>query len=219
VIMRRILANSMAFSLTELLLATLFAGLATAVLLTFFRDQLFRLRAQETRVATLEDVRGALDFMTRELRNAGVFSVETDETCDKDGSGKPLTVVDSDADSIEIQSDLDGDGNCNSPGERISYRLTAVEPRCSVLTRNGAALVGYCPGHQPSRQVSVRSAAGPLFTYYKQGDMRLDVDSPAFDPRQIKRIKIAMAVEEEHPDPREGGRLSTALSSSVSLRN
>jgi Tfp pilus assembly protein PilW len=40
----------------------------------FYRDQLFYNLAQQTKTATLEDARGALDIMARDLKNAGSWA-------------------------------------------------------------------------------------------------------------------------------------------------
>lgn len=217
--MNRSFSNNAGFSLTELLMAMLFAGFVTAALFSFYRDQLFMLLAQETRVATLEDTRGALDLMVRELRSAGAFSVITDETCAKDDSGRPFGIVASDARSIVFQSDLDSDGDCSSTGEKVSYRLTPIESACSVIKRNGTTLVGYCSGSTASQRVGVRTPGGSLFTYFDGSDSELDASVLSFDIGEIKRVRITMAIEQRNPDSRSGGNISTALSSSVYLRN
>jgi prepilin-type N-terminal cleavage/methylation domain-containing protein len=72
--MSRICWKRGGFTLTELLVAMLFVGILVAALYGFFREQLFALLSQETKTATLEDARGGLDLMVRELRNAGSWA-------------------------------------------------------------------------------------------------------------------------------------------------
>src|SRR3990167_4136259 len=73
--MNRIVWDRRGFTTAELLVAALFGMIVMATLYGFFRDQLFNLLAQETKTATREDARGALDMMVRELSNAGSFTL------------------------------------------------------------------------------------------------------------------------------------------------
>src|SRR3989338_2102983 len=103
----RILRDKRGFTVAELLVAALFGMIVIGTLYGFYRDQLFYLVAQETKTATLEDARGALDMMVRELRNGGSWGTGTAPSgCSR--------VVSASATSIHIQADLDSNGNCNS---------------------------------------------------------------------------------------------------------
>jgi Tfp pilus assembly protein PilW len=124
------------FTTVEFLGATACAAIVLSALYGFYRQQLFSLLVQETRTVTLEDVRGSLDIMVRELRNAGSFPVMTDATCVKDSSGDPLRVVSASSTSIRIQADTESrngaepDGKCKSVRKRAKRSLTisAVPP-------------------------------------------------------------------------------------------
>ncbi|NIO09863.1 MAG: hypothetical protein GTO40_18410 [Deltaproteobacteria bacterium] len=203
----------------EVLLAALFGAILISTLYVFYRDQLYRLLIQETQTATLEDTRGALDTILREIRNAGSFTVPTDATCAKDAFGLPLRVVASDGNSIQIQSDIDEDGACVSTGENVTYNLFPETASCSVIRRNSVALVGYCSGTSPATDVSIVTPAGSLFTYFNGLDVPLDPSDATFDPSNIKRVRITFSVQEPNPDPRQGGSVASTLSSSVAFRN
>src|SRR5690242_11292980 len=59
------------FTLTELLVALVVSSLTTTALIAFFRFQTTSLREQNARRAAQVTVRGALNFMVRELEHIG----------------------------------------------------------------------------------------------------------------------------------------------------
>lgn len=193
----------------ELIMASLFAMTIMAALYGFFRQQLFALLAQETRTANLEDSRGAIDIMIRELRSAGAFPTSTNGTCAKDALNAPLRVVAASADSIQIQSDLDGNGTCDATGEDVTFSFSSTA-------------TSACPGENIKRsgQCLVANAVRPtgkLFTYYDSSGTLLP-DTPT-NPADIRRVKITFGITVKNPDPAVGGNLSTTFSSSVEFRN
>lgn len=212
--MKRLFWDKRGFTTAELLVAALFGMIVIGTLYGFYREQLFQLLAQETKTATLEDARGALDMMVRELRNAGSFPVTTDASCVKDGSGNPLRVVSASDTSIHIQSDTqsttggDPDGKCTATGEDVTYDLGSATSTClgTIIRRNGNCLVA-----------NVVTTA--LFTYYNNSNTQL-VASPTVG--DIKRVKITFSVQVPEPTPegKAAGRYVTStLTSSVEFRN
>ncbi len=206
--MKRIFWNRRGFTLAELLVAALFGMIVIATLYSFYREQLFHLLSQETKTATLEDARGALDMMVRELRNAGAFPVVTDDTCVKDSFNNPRRVIAASSKSIQIQSDTDGDGKCTDTGEKVTYALSS-----STITRNG-------PMNPLVKNVVVPSG-GDFLTYYQAGST-VALTHPISDPSTIKRIKIIFSVQVPDPTPEgktTGRTVTSSLSSSVEFRN
>jgi hypothetical protein len=194
---------------TELLMAALFAAIVLATLYGFYREQLFNLLSQEIKTVTLEDARGALDIMVRELRNAGSWATGTAP------SGCQRFVM-ATATSIRIQADLDGDGDCDGAtsaetGEDVTYDLSNSTPTCpgSTLRRNGNCLVANVvipPGSQ-------------LFTYFDSVHVQLPASPPA---ASIKRVKIVFSVQVPQPTPQgkaSGRTITSTLASSVEFRN
>jgi Tfp pilus assembly protein PilW len=212
------MANQRGMMLIEQLVAALLGLVLVGGLYGFYRDQLFYNLAQQTKTATLEDARGALDMIVRDFKNAGSWAT---------GSAPPETGAvddpDSDADAVcnrvyaatagvmHVQMDLNGNSNCadSEPRENIRYELagpTATCPGGKTIRRNGDCLVA-----------NVRTAvAGKLFSYFDKAGVDLG-DTPA--PTAIKRVRIAFTIEAKHPDPRVGGTVATELSTSVELRN
>jgi hypothetical protein len=63
--------DSSGVTLIEQLVALLLGTVIIASLYEFYRAELFRTISQEAKTSTLEDARGALDIIVRDLRNAG----------------------------------------------------------------------------------------------------------------------------------------------------
>ena len=202
----------------ELLSAALCAAVVLAALYGFHRQQLFSLLLQEVKTGTLEDARGALDIMVRELRNAGLFPVSTGATCIKDGSGNPLRIVSATPSSIQIQTDTGSpgtgnpDGKCTETGEGVTYDISKGTDSCPgplIIRRNAKCLVANV----------VVSSKEPLFTYFDINDMQL-AGNPPVDA--VKRVRIRFSVEVADPTPQgkiSGRTIRSTLSSSVEFRN
>lgn len=216
--MKRMLLDKRGFTLAELLVAALFGMIVMATLYGFFREQMFNLLSQETKTATLEDARGALDMMVRELRNAGAFPVETDTTCIKDDSGIPLKIISANAASFRFQTDTHSpgsppssnnpDGKCSETGENVIYSLSG-----SKITRNGPK--------NPLVQNVVIPSGSDFLTYYQAGST-IALTHPISDLTTIKRIKITFSVQVQNPNPNSRAanpNVSSTLSSSVEFRN
>lgn len=198
------------FTTAELLVAALFGMIVIATLYGFYREQLYNLLAQETKTSTLEDARGALDMMVRDLRNAGSWGTGTKPaTCER--------VVSATATSIQIQADLDGSGTCPiaSTGEDVTYTyISTANPSTDTcpgkrITRNGNCLVANV-------------VATSLFTYYKSDNSSFTPANTSADRDLIKRVKITFAVQVPEPTPEgkaAGRNITSTLTSSVEFRN
>lgn len=203
--------------MAELLVAALFGMIVMATLYGFFREQLFHLLAQETKTATLEDARGALDMMVRDLRNAGSWGTGTVPVTVSGGSTPCSRVVTATATSVRVQADLNGDGDCDggtSPaetGEDVTYDLSTATSTClgSIIRRNSNCLIANV----------VIPTGSSLFTYYDSSNTDLG-SSPTV--ASIKRVKITFSVQVAEPTP-EGKaadrKITSTVSSSVEFRN
>jgi hypothetical protein len=216
--MRGPLKNSRGATLTEQLLALLVGSVMVSSLYGFFRTQLFHLSAQETKTATLQDARGALDIIVRDLKNAGSWGTGSAPR-EVGGSDDP----DNDPDSIcnrvyaasdsliHVQMDLNGNDNCadTDPRENIKYELagpTAVCPGPTVIRRNGDCLVAGV----------TTAPGGKLFTFFDDHGTELG-GAPSLSA--IRGIRIAFSIQVKHPDPKIGGNLISAVSTRIQLRN
>jgi Tfp pilus assembly protein PilW len=210
--------NNSGATLIEHLLALLLGSVVITSLYGFYRAELFRTISQENKTETLEDARGALDIMVRDLRNAGSWGAGTAPS--ETGAGDdPYNDVDlvcnriyaASPGMIHIQMDINGNGNCadTDPRESIRYELTGPTSTCpgtSIIRRNGDCLVANVKTGE----------AGKLFTYYDTTGADLG-DTPTLS--EVKRIRVGFAVQVKNPDPQVGGNMTTTLSTGIHLRN
>ena len=205
-------------TLIEQLMSLLLGSVIIAAVYSFYRTHLFHTIAQETKTATLEDARGALDIIVRDLKNAGSWSdttvpaetgtaddpdVDSDSTCNRVYAATPA--------KIHVQMDLNGNGNCADadPRENVRYELTGPTSTCSgtkIIRRNGDCLVANV----------ATPPSGKLFTYFDASGADLGSTPPL---RMIKRVGIAFSVRARNPDARANTHISSELSTSVELRN
>jgi len=181
-----------------------FGLIVIGTLYGFYRDQLFNLLSQETKSGTMQDARGALDLMVREIRNAGAWSTGSVPS----GCSRIVTAT---ATTIRIQADLDGNGDCSSStGEDVTYTLAGPTSTCpgSTIRRNGDCL-------SPNVVIPTGSA---FLTYYGTGSA-VPLTLPLSDLSVLRRVKITLGVQVKNPNPKVGGMITSNLSSSVEFRN
>lgn len=214
----RLINNDYGASLIEQLGALLLGTLIITSLFGFYRAELFHLLAQEIRMTTLEDARGAMDIISRDLKLAGSWGtgsapLETGLGDDPDGDEDSVCnrIYRATERVIQIQMDLNGNGDCADlePRENIRYELGAPTSTCpgtTVIRRNGDCLVAH----------AIAPNSGKLFRYYDENGSQLS-DSPPL--AAIKRIGISFSVGMKQTDSKTGANLTSTLSSSVELRN
>ena len=212
--MSRIFWERGGFTVTELLVAMLFAGIVVATLYGFFRDQLFTLISQETKTATLEDARGGLNLMAREIRNAGAWANGSAPA----GCSRFVTAT---ATAIQVQADVDGNGNCADAanGEDVTYQLSAGTSTCpgSRITRREPGQNEDCLVANVVTLDTVTPPGPPLFTYFNSSNVSFVPTSSSLI--NIKRVQITFRVQVINSNPKVGGNIFSTLSTSVLLRN
>jgi type II secretory pathway component PulJ len=205
-------------TLTEQLIALLIGSALIACLYGYFRAELYHTIAVEAKTASLEDARGALDIIIRDLRNAGSWGsgsvpseIGTGDDPSNDGDTVCNRVYAATATMIHVQMDLNGNGNCadNDPRENIRYELAGPTSTCpgpNIIRRNGDCLVANI----------VPTVTGKVFSYYDAKG----TDLGSAPPRDaIKRVKIGFTVRVKNPDPKVTANLTSIISSSVEFRN
>lgn len=201
---KRLFTQKEGFTVSELTIGALFALIVVGSLYGFYREQMFGLLSQEAKTATLEDARGVLDLMVREIRNAGAWSGGSVPP----GCGR---VVEATAMRIRIQGDLDGNGDCSSvTGEDVSYSLSGSTSTCpgTTIRRNGDCLAA-----------NVVIPSGNEFLSYYGPQSKLPLSHPIGDLSSLARVKVTFAVQVKNPNPNAGGTIQSMLSSSVEFRN
>lgn len=204
-------------TLIENLVALLLGSIMMISLYAYFRSEIYHLLIVETKTAVLEDARGALDMMLRDLRNAGSWGSGT-VPAETGGADDPANDADTICNRIyaagpgliHVQMDLNANGTCvdDEPRENIRYELggpTAPCPGKYVLRRNGDCLVA-----------NVVPVSGKIFTFYDGHGADL---GPTPELAAIKRIRIDFSVQARHPDPKLSGTLHSSVKGSIELRN
>lgn len=201
------------FTTAELLVAALFGMIVIATLYGFFRDQLYFLVAQETKTATLEDARGALDMMVRELSNAGSFPLPanypTTRPANDDDVNNCKRVVSASATSIRIQADLTEDGDCADDNEDITYTYNSTSGNIERSSSSSPVVS------------NVVLSGSDFLTYYTAGSTT-SVTPSSTNINAIKRVKISFAVQVADPTPEgkaAGRKITSTLYSTVDFRN
>ena len=216
--MARIRLDNRGATLIEQLASLLIGSILITALYGYFRNELYHSLALEAKTATLEDSRGALDIMTRDLKEAGSWgsgSVPSEvggaDDPNNDADAVCNRVYAASASLIHVQMDLNGNGNCSDvdPRENIRYELTGPTSTCagpSIIRRNGDCLVANV----------VPAVAGKIFTFYDLNGFDLGNAPPL---SAIKRVRIAFSVQVKNPDPRMAANVTSALSTSIEFRN
>lgn len=210
--------NNRGATLVEQLASLLIGSVLIIALYGYFRSELYHSLALEAKTATLEDTRGALDIMARDLKDAGSWgsgSVPLElggaDDPNNDADAVCNRVYAASASLIHVQMDLNGNGNCSDvdPRENVRYELTGPTSTCAgpyIIRRNGDCLVANV----------VPAVAGKIFTFYDLNGVDL---GNAATLSAIKRVRIAFSVQVKNPDPRIATNVSSALSTSVEFRN
>jgi type II secretory pathway component PulJ len=214
--MGRLMRKSDGTTLIEQLMSLLLGSVIITGLYGFCRAQIYQSIAQETKTATLEDARGALDLIVRDLKNAGAWAdgtppAETGTADDPQSDADSVCnrVYAATATLIHVQMDLNGNGNCTDtdPRENVRYELTGPTSTCGgtkIIRRNGDCLVANVV------------ISGKLFRYFDASGTELG-DAPPL--AAIKRIRVALAVRGKNPGVKSNATIASELSTSFELRN
>ena len=206
--MHRQYRNSQGFTLTEVLVTSVYALTVLGTLYGFYRTHLHSLRSQEKRTEVLETARAVMDIMVREIREAGNWSGTggiAPPGCSRI-QGTPT------ATQIQVQMDLNRDGDCADRRKHEDVTYT-YNPAKKVIQRNGSTSPIASNVHIPPDS--------DFLTYYSAGST-VPLDHPISDPAIIKRVKITLEVRVDDPTPEgqaAGRKLKTTLVSNVTFRN
>lgn len=198
--------NSQGFTLTEVLVTSVFALTILGTLYGFYRTQLHSLRSQEKRTEVLETARAVMDLMVREIREAGNWS-GTGGVAPPGYAriqGIPTAI------QLQVQMDLNGNGDCDDTHEDVTYTYNAAR---EVIERNSRT--------SPVASNVYTPPESDFLTYYSAGGTT-PLPHPISDPTDIKRVRIAFEVKVDDPTPEGkavGRKLTTLLVSNVTLRN
>jgi prepilin-type N-terminal cleavage/methylation domain-containing protein len=179
------------FTLIELLAGILISVILMAGFYSVFFSQQTAFSAQEQVAEMNQNIRAALDLMTREIRLAGY----------KNSTSTFNGIATATSNSIRILADLNQDGDTADENEDISYTYNAGSLQ---ICRNGVGL-------------PVADNITNLSLQYTLKDGTV-TPAPA-NLADIRKITISITARTTHPDQKTGTYRSITLSSDITPRN
>lgn len=192
------------FTLIELMVSIAIGLVVLASVATTFISQTRAYSAQEQINQMEQNLRGALDIMSREIKMAGY----------KPNGGSVSGVVSYSSTALTIQADLDGDGAVLASGtgsstayEQIVYSYDSVNKKITRQVGDGTVTT-------LAENISAFS-----FTYYQS---QSSGGAAATSASNIRQIKVAMTGKTAKPDPgyqSNGGYRTVDLSATITPIN
>lgn len=179
------------FTLIELLAGIVISLILLAGLYSVFFSQQTAFSAQEQVAEMNQNIRAALDLMTREIRLAGY----------KTSTSTFNGIATATSNSIRILADLNQDGDTADDDEDISYTYNAGAMQ---ICRNGISL-----------PVADNITNFSLQYTLKDGT----VTSAPANLADIRKITLSITARTTHPDRGTGTYRSITLSSDITPRN
>ncbi|MCX5916679.1 MAG: prepilin-type N-terminal cleavage/methylation domain-containing protein [Deltaproteobacteria bacterium] len=179
------------FTMIELLAGILISAILMAGFYSVFFSQQTAFSAQEQMAEMNQNIRAALDLMTREIRLAGY----------KNSTSTFNGVATATSNSIRILADLNQDGDTADENEDISYTYNAGSLQ---ICRNGVGLPVADNITNLSLQYTLKDGT---------------VTSAPANLADIRKITISITARTTHPDQRTGAYRSITLSSDITPRN
>ena len=194
--------NRAGFTLVELMLTVLIGGVLMGALISFYIAQQRTASVQQDLTVIQQDLRAAIQMLTRDIRMAGYDPAENDRfgfvRDDDFSNGVDLTeAVGSGADRIAFTSDLDGDGSVDlaaDPGstvgsiEQIAYRLDDNRLQ-KYSTTTGAV----------EWQTVAENIEGLEF-YYRLANGDWTLTPTAANLANIRSVRVSILARASYPD-------------------
>ncbi len=180
------------FTLINLLVAMGLSGIAFGAITTTFVSQSQSYDAQEQVVEMQQNVRTAMDLITREVRMAGF-----------NPTGAIFDGVQHHTDEIHIRADLSGDGDYNDQNEEIRYTYDGAILRIERDAGNG-------------KETFAENIQAFTLAYF---DFDGNPTTTSADIHQLEITITASTTEADRNYPFNGGYRTASLTSLVTPRN
>ena len=189
------------FTLIELLIAMSVGLVLLGAMYGVFTTHSKIFGTQEQIAEMQQNVRAAMDMMTREIRMAGY-----------NPAGATFDGIPYDADKLEIYADLDGNGDTNGTNEYIKYTKDLDYP-FEIRRDTG--------GGRQEFALNIQSFS---FSYWKDenDDGVMEEVTTSADNDQIRQIRITITARTARPDPDyapNSGYRTYTLTSVITPRN
>ncbi len=195
------------FTLIEMVVVMLMLSITMAAFYSVYRMQTRSLKGQENRLEAQQTARSALDFMVREIRNAGYFpETVTDANCFAGQGG----IQTADSQTFRFHYDFSPpDGDCGGGNEDIAFGYNNAT---KDITRavNGGAPESLTDGNATDLTLAYFAQDGTPLTSFPLN---------AADRASIKRVNITVKVESKNMYDEFGGALAAEMTTNVDLRN
>ncbi|NLE10021.1 MAG: prepilin-type N-terminal cleavage/methylation domain-containing protein [Actinobacteria bacterium] len=199
------------FTLVELMVVVLIAGIISVTVLTFYLSALRSTADQTTRIQNQDSARFAMYEMSRYIRGA----------CDSDSN--QTSIDDSLAlarpQEMAFYADVDGDGSA----EKLHYYLSGTTLKMELTEPDTGTIPPTYPAqHQLESLVildGIRNGSDPIFSYYAYNEGTGAIYQIA-DPNSadLRRAVVAVGIDLSVNEKPELARRATAVSTRVQLR-
>ncbi len=202
------------FTLIETIVAMFMLSITMAAFYSVYRMQTRSLKGQDNRLEAQQTARSALDFMVREIRNAGYNpNAETNgANCGVWGNAGTPGVIEATATTIHFSYDANKDGTCSGGGtldENIKYSFVIATGDVTREVDGEAA-----------EELTDGNATGLTLAYFpKDSIIPFAFPLSAADRDNIQRITITVTIDSKNMDDELGGALSARMTTNVDLRN
>lgn len=189
--------NAAGFTLTELMVAIAIGMVVIASVAGTFRAQTRQNKAEEEISQLHQNVRGALDLMSRELMQAGYKA--------PDGT---VTGVTYSATQLLIQADINGNGSIDTSNTSLEYIIYTRNSGTNQLTRQ--------LGSSGTPEVVADNITECDFTYKDASDATTTTSA------SIRKVTITITGRAANPDPSyttNGGYRTYQLSADITPPN
>ncbi len=178
--------NDSGFTLIELLISMTIGLIILGSIFSSFTTQKKAFATQEMITEMEQNLRFAMEFITRDLRNAGANPYIESTLSIGDSVGiVPGGGTNIDTSAIRILSDLNDDGDTADTGETVTYSLSGTN-----LRRNNQAMVQYI--------------SSLTFTYYNSSGGTITVPittAGATDLSDIRLVQVSITGRTSREDP------------------
>lgn len=174
--------NKKGFTLVELMITMVLAGIVTAVLATTYIMQQRSATAQEQVVEMQQNIRAGLAMLERDIRMAGF-----DPTSTVVGSKDIITAT---TNTLQLAQDLNGDGDIADTGEDLTYSL--------YVAADGVQKLGREDNTGGSGNQAVAENIDAIEFYYTMDDETQTTAPAALS--NIRSVQISILARAGRPD-------------------
>jgi prepilin-type N-terminal cleavage/methylation domain-containing protein len=180
----------------------------------------------ERKVVTQQDVRSALDLMSKEIsmvsfnpmQKRAIDKIWKASDCNGEGSQSYKGLQIAKADEILIEMDISGNGLIGEKNEIIHYKYDKAN---NVIQRSTSCgnFEPFLGGSNAETNVINFTSGIKLFRYYNKAGTELDLDSDQTKIPDVRRVEITIAAESANIDLMTKKKREMIYSTSTIVRN